>query len=110
MRAATFHFEDWRVVNRSLIDLAGVLRDELSHHLKMAKLLDGDILQHVADPGVFDVKGLHPVLQRGGQFAGGAAELLEQKLAKGSVGFPNIDRLDKLFAMKKHGYLVMVNG
>jgi hypothetical protein len=40
----------------------------------MAKFLDRDILQHVADRRIFDVEGLHPVLQRCCQFASSAAE------------------------------------
>jgi hypothetical protein len=31
--------------------------------------------------GAFDVEGLDPVLQGGGQFAGGTAELLKEKLS-----------------------------
>jgi hypothetical protein len=42
---------------------AGVLRDQLSHHFKVAKLLDRDVLKHVADAGVLDVERLHPILQ-----------------------------------------------
>jgi hypothetical protein len=53
-----------------------VLSDELSDHLEMTEFLHGNILQHVADAGVFDMKGLNPVLQRGCELPGGASELL----------------------------------
>ena len=46
-----------------LVEFAGVLRDQLSNHLKMTELLDRDVLQHVADAGVLDVERLHPILQ-----------------------------------------------
>jgi hypothetical protein len=39
-----------------------MLRDQLADHLEMAKFLHRDVLQHVANTGILDVEGLHPVL------------------------------------------------
>ena len=44
MRTAAFDLEDRRVGCRFLINLAGMLRDQLTHHLEVAELLDGNIL------------------------------------------------------------------
>ena len=52
--------------------------------------------------GIFDVEGLHPVLQGGGEFAGRAAKLLKQKSAEASIGFVDLDRLDQFLLMEKH--------
>src|SRR5271170_7794400 len=106
MRAASFKLEDRSVVDGGLIDLTCVLRDQLAYHFKMAEFLDRNVLQHVTDAGIFDVKGLHPVLQCSCQLTSGPSELLEQKLAEAGVGRANIDRLNKLFAMEEHcGFL-----
>ena len=61
MRAAAFQFEDRCIISRRLIDLAGMLRNELSHHFQVAELFEGDILQHVANRRILHVEGLHPV-------------------------------------------------
>jgi hypothetical protein len=53
MRTAALHPEQRRIVNGGLVDLAGVQGDQLADHLEMTKFLDGDILQHVADAGIF---------------------------------------------------------
>ena len=82
-----------------LVEFAGVLRDQLSNHLKVAKLLDCDVLQHVADAGVLDVERLHPILQGRRKFAGGSAELLQEIRAKASIRGAYIDRLYKFFAV-----------
>ncbi len=39
-----------------LVEFAGVLRDQLSNHLKVAELLDRDVLEHVPDAGVLDME------------------------------------------------------
>ena len=82
-----------------LVEFAGVLRDQLSDHLKVAELLDRDVLQHVADAGVLDVERLHPILQGRRQFAGGSAELLQEICAEASIRGAYIDGLNKLFAV-----------
>ena len=82
-----------------LVEFAGVLRDQLSDHLKMAELLDRDVLQHVADAGVLDVERLHPILQGRRKFAGGSAELLQKIRAEASIRGANIDGLDKFFSV-----------
>ena len=102
MRAATFELEQRRIVDLGLINFPGVLSDQMSDHLEMAEFFHGDILQHVAQAGVFDMKGLHPVLQRGGEFARGAAELFEQESSKLRVRFAHVNRPEKFFAMVKH--------
>jgi hypothetical protein len=68
----------------------------------MAEFLNRNILQHVTDAGIFDVKGLNPVLQRSCQLTSGPSELLQQKLAEAGVGRTNIDGLNKLFAVEEH--------
>jgi hypothetical protein len=82
-----------------LVELAGVLRYQLSHHFKVAELLDRDVLKHVADAGVLDVERLYPILQGRGKFAGGSAELLQEIRAEASIRGPYIDGLYKFFAV-----------
>ena len=60
MGAAAFQPEQRCIVDRRLVNLAGVLRDKLSHHLKMAELLNRDVLQHVANARILNMEGLHP--------------------------------------------------
>ena len=79
-----------------------MLSDEFSDHLKMTELLHGDILQHIANACVFDMKGLHLRLQRGCELAGGASELLQQKSSKACVWLADLDLLDQFFSMEKH--------
>jgi len=79
-----------------------VLLDHASDHLEMAELLDGDILQHVADRRLLDVERLRPIGERRRQFAGGAAELLEQQLPERDAWILDLDVQHQLFAMKKH--------
>ena len=76
-----------------------MLRDELSDHLEMAELLHRDVLQHVANAGILDVKGLHPVLQRRGELAGRATELLQQECTEARIGLADLDRLDQFLAV-----------
>jgi hypothetical protein len=76
MRPPTLKLEERRIMHCCLINLAGVLRDQLAHHLKVAELLDGDVLQHVADRGVLDVERLNPILERCRLLSGRTAELL----------------------------------
>ena len=82
-----------------LVKLARMLGDQLADHFEMTEFLDGDVLKHVPDAGVLDVKRLHPILQRRGQFAGGASKLLEKICAKARVRRSDIDGLNQLFAM-----------
>jgi hypothetical protein len=76
MRAAAFQPEQRRIIDRRLINLARVLRDELADHLEMAELLHRDVLQHITNACILNVEGLHPVLQRRSELACCAAELL----------------------------------
>ncbi len=99
VRTAAFEPEQRRIIDRRLIDLAGVLRDKLSDHLEMAELLHRDVLQHVADAGILDVERLDPILQRRRQLAGCAAELLQQKCAEACVRLADLDRLDQFLAV-----------
>ena len=82
-----------------LVEFAGVLRDQLSHHLKVAELLDRDVLKHVTDAGVLDVETIAPNIAGPPSVAGGSAELLQEIRAEASIRGPYIDRLDKFFAM-----------
>jgi len=59
----------------------------------MAELLHRDVLQHIADAGVLDVEGLHPILERCGKFASCPAELLKQKGSETSIGLTDLDWL-----------------
>ena len=77
MRATALDLEQRRGVNIGLIHLAGVLGNKLADHLKMAELLHRDVLQHIADAGILDMEGLHPILERRGQFTSCTAELLK---------------------------------
>ena len=99
MRPAAFKLEQRRVVDIGLVDFARVLRDQLADHFEMAEFLDRDVLQHVADAGVLDVERLHPVLQRGGEFARGATELLEQKRAEARVWFAHAHGLNEFLTV-----------
>jgi hypothetical protein len=77
MRAAAFELKQRRIVNCRLVDLACMLRNELADHLEVAEFFQRNVLQHVANAGIFDVEGLDPVLQRRGELTGGTAKLLE---------------------------------
>src|SRR6185437_6270572 len=87
---------------RCLVNLAGMLRDQLSNHLKMAELLHRDVLQHVANTRVLDVEGLHPVLQCRSQLAGRTSKLLQEKGSKTRIWFANLDGLDQLLRSEEH--------
>src|SRR5271154_5561376 len=100
--AAPLDLEQRSVVNGRLVELAGMLRNQLADHFEMAEFLDRDVLEHVADAGVFDVKRLHPILQSRGQFARGSSELLKKVCPEASIGSANVDRLNQFFAMEKH--------
>ncbi len=50
-----------RLLLRALFRALGVLLDHQRHHFKMAELLGGDVLQHVADALVLGVEGLGEV-------------------------------------------------
>ena len=76
-----------------------MLCDQFSDHFQMTEFLDRDVLKHVPDAGVLDMKRLHPILRRRGQFPGGASKLLEEICAKTRVWRSNIDGLNQLFAM-----------
>ena len=47
----------------------------------------------IADAGIFDVKGLHPVLQGDRELAGRTAKLFQEERAEARIGFANFDRL-----------------
>ena len=97
--AAAFELEQRSVMDRGLIKLAGMLRDQLANHFEMTEFLDRDVLKHVPDAGVLDVKRLHPILKRRGQFACGASKLLEKVGAEAGVWSSDIDGLNQLLAM-----------
>ena len=73
---AAIELEQRRVMHRGLVEFARVLRDQFSDHFQMTEFLDGDVLKHVSNSGILDMKRLHPILQRRRQFARGAAKLL----------------------------------
>jgi len=85
-----------------LLDAAGVLLDEFADHFQVAELLDSDVLEQLADAGLWAVEGLHPVLESSGKLAGGAAELLQQELRIGRIRLLDFNRNDEFFAMEKH--------
>lgn len=58
----------------------------------MTELLDRDVLKHVPDAGILDMKRLDPILERRRQFPGGSTKLLEEVCAKAGVWSPDIDR------------------
>ena len=76
-----------------------MLGNKLADHLKMAELLHRDVLQHIADAGILDVEGLHPILERCGQFAGCAPELLKQQGSETSIGLTDLDWLYQFLEM-----------
>ena len=82
-----------------LVKLARMLRDEFSNHFQMTEFLDRDVLKHVPDAGVLDVKRLNPILQRGGQFPRRASKLLQEVCAEAGVRSSDIDGLNQFFAM-----------
>jgi hypothetical protein len=45
------------------------------------------------------VEGLHPILERRGQFASGTAELLEQEGSEAGVGLADLDWLYQFLEM-----------
>jgi hypothetical protein len=76
-----------------------VLGNKLTYHLKMAELLHRDVLEHIADAGILDVEGLHPILERRGQFASCTPELLKQKGSETSIGLSDLDWLYQFLEM-----------
>ena len=58
VRAAALQAKQRRVVDRCLIDFARVLRNEFANHLQMAEFLYRNVLQHITDASILDVKGL----------------------------------------------------
>jgi hypothetical protein len=76
-----------------------MLRDQFAHHFEMAEFLDRNVLKHVPDAGILDMKRLNPILQRGGQFPSGSSKLLKEICAKAGVWGSDIDGLNQLFAM-----------
>ena len=71
-----------------------MLRDQFADHFEMTEFLDRDVLKHVPDAGVLDVKRLNPILKRRGQFARSAAELLEEISAEAGIRSSDIDGLN----------------
>ena len=106
MRAAALHFEQRRVIDTGLIDLARVLSNQLTDHLQMAEFFHRNVLQHIADAGILDMEGLHPILQRSGELAGRAAKLLQQESAEACIWLADLDRLDQFFLMEEHGIIL----
>ena len=86
-------------MNGGLIKLTCMLSNQLANHFEVTEFLDCDVLEHVPNAGVFDVKGLHPILQRSGKFPSRSSKLLKKVSAKASVRGTHIDGLDKLFAV-----------
>ena len=68
-----------------LIKFARMLRDQFADHFEMAEFLDRNVLEHVPDARVLNMKRLNPILQRGGQFPCGSSKLLEEICAKAGV-------------------------
>ena len=79
-----------------------MLGNKFADHFQMAEFLDRDVLKHVADAGVLDVKRLNPILQRRGEFARSPSELLEKICPEAGVRPAHVNRLNELFAVKKH--------
>jgi hypothetical protein len=79
-----------------------MLGNQLPDHFEVAEFFNGDILKHVADGRVLNVKGLNPVLKSGCEFACGAAELFEQIGSKFGVWLADVHRLDKSFIVEEH--------
>ena len=82
-----------------LVKLARMLRDQFANHFEMTEFLDGDVLKHVSNASILDMKRLHPILQSGRQFARGSSKLLEQVCAKAGVWGSDIDGVNELFTM-----------
>src|SRR5271166_6635992 len=79
-----------------------MLGDQFPDHFEVAEFLNGDILKHIADGRILNVKGLDPVLKGGCQFTCGAAELFEQIGAKSGVRFADAHRLNESFIVEEH--------
>ena len=92
-----------RLLLRALLGALGVLLDHQRHHFQMAELLGGDVLQHVADALVLGVEGLGEVGQRRRQFAGRAAELLEQLFGEHRIWRIYAHLMQRVGSMNEHG-------
>jgi len=79
-----------------------MLLDHPANHLEMAEFLERDVVQHVADRSILDMEGLGPVSQCGAEFAGRAAKLLQQHLAKTWIGTLDFDVVHQFLAMEEH--------
>ena len=91
MGAAALELEQRSIAHGGLIKFARMLRDQFAHHFEMAEFLDRNVLKHVPDAGILDVKRLDPILQRGGQFPSCSTKLLEKVCAKAGVWGSDID-------------------
>ena len=56
MRPDTFHGKQRRLIHLRLVHPGRMLRDQLADHFEMVEFLDRDVLQHVPDRRVGDVK------------------------------------------------------
>ena len=100
MRAAALQLEDGRLINGGLIDLAGVLGDELPNHLQVPELLDGDVLEHVANSSVLDVETIAPSIGTPRLIRRWHRQTAPEGTDRNRVGCSDTNRLDKLFVMK----------
>ncbi len=57
VRSAALDLEQWGIVYRGFLELTGMLCDQLANHLKVAELLNRNVLKHIADAGILDVEG-----------------------------------------------------
>ena len=71
----------------------------------MAELLGADVHQKVFAIGIFAIEALNGVLHRRRELAIGTAELLEQHIAEGRIGFVDTDGVHKLLDVMIHGGL-----
>ena len=68
---------------------------------EMTELLDRDILKHVADSGILDMKRLHPILQCRLNSPVATCKLLKKVYSEAGVGVTHADGLNQLFAVLK---------
>ena len=75
---------------------------ERADDLQMAQFLGADVHQKVFALWVVAVQPLNGILHRGGEFAVGAAELLEQHVAELRIGLIDTHGVHQLFHVVIH--------
>ena len=96
--------------SRSNFDRLEMHARQRADHFQMAQLLGADVHQQVLAVGIVAVEALDRVLHRGGELAVGAAELLQQHVAKARIGLVDANGVHQLLDVVIHGGTLGLEG